>query len=161
MDLGVGGPDEFPAEAFGFAIQWRAAPTGLRRAMRAFPVAGLVVQCDLASLDSTAGLYRSAIRQRKNLPVWLAMVSPNELMVAKVLDVKRRDHTSAMAQRPALTPRELDVLASIRKGQTNQGIALTLGISLSTVKRHVEHILDKLESKNRAEAAARQRRQAS
>jgi DNA-binding NarL/FixJ family response regulator len=43
-----------------------------------------------------------------------------------------------------LTPRELQVLELLQLGQTNQETARGLGISLSTVKRHVENILDKL-----------------
>jgi DNA-binding NarL/FixJ family response regulator len=52
----------------------------------------------------------------------------------------------------ALTRRELDVLSAIRRGSTNREIAVSLGIALSTVKRHVEHILKKLDARNRAQA---------
>jgi DNA-binding NarL/FixJ family response regulator len=51
-----------------------------------------------------------------------------------------------------LTRRELDVLSAIRRGSTNREIAASLGIALSTVKRHVEHILKKLDARNRAQA---------
>jgi DNA-binding CsgD family transcriptional regulator len=54
----------------------------------------------------------------------------------------------------ALTRRELDVLSAIRSGSTNREIAASLGIAVSTVKRHVEHILEKLEARNRAQAVA-------
>jgi DNA-binding NarL/FixJ family response regulator len=53
-----------------------------------------------------------------------------------------------------LTRREIDVLEAIRKGSTNREIAATLGIAMSTVKRHVEHILEKLDARNRAQAVA-------
>ena len=56
--------------------------------------------------------------------------------------------------REALTRRELDVVSAIRSGSTNREIAASLGIALSTVKRHVEHILEKLEARNRAQAVA-------
>ena len=42
--------------------------------------------------------------------------------------------------RALLTPRELDVLAAIADGDTNKAIARRLGISLHTVKFHVESL---------------------
>jgi LuxR family maltose regulon positive regulatory protein len=56
-----------------------------------------------------------------------------------------------------LTSRELEVLALLAAGKTNQMIANDLVISLDTVKRHVTHIFDKLGVANRTQAAARAR----
>jgi DNA-binding NarL/FixJ family response regulator len=53
-----------------------------------------------------------------------------------------------------LTPRESEVLTHIRCGLTNREIAGRLGVSISTVNKHVENILDKLPARNRAQAAA-------
>jgi DNA-binding CsgD family transcriptional regulator len=55
---------------------------------------------------------------------------------------------------PALSPRELDVLELISRGLTNPETASVLGISLATVRTHVEHVLRKLEASNRVEAVA-------
>jgi DNA-binding NarL/FixJ family response regulator len=55
----------------------------------------------------------------------------------------------------SLTPREVDVLRMVVLGQTNQQIARNLSISLSTVKRHVRHIREKLEASDRVQAAVR------
>ena len=44
-----------------------------------------------------------------------------------------------------LTPRERMVLVEIARGQTNQGIAETLGISRRTVETHRERVMEKLE----------------
>jgi DNA-binding CsgD family transcriptional regulator len=46
-----------------------------------------------------------------------------------------------------LTPRDLDVLVAIRRGSTSGAIAKSLGISLSTVRRHVWNILVKLDDR--------------
>jgi DNA-binding CsgD family transcriptional regulator len=57
----------------------------------------------------------------------------------------------------ALSLREGEVLGWMTRGKTNGEIAAILGISLHTVKRHVEKILQKLGVPNRSAAAAAQR----
>jgi pimeloyl-ACP methyl ester carboxylesterase/DNA-binding CsgD family transcriptional regulator len=60
-------------------------------------------------------------------------------------------------RRPApdgLTPREVEVLALIAAGKSNQEIAAALVVSLNTVSNHVKSILSKTGSANRTEAAA-------
>jgi DNA-binding NarL/FixJ family response regulator len=52
-----------------------------------------------------------------------------------------------------LTPRELDVLAEMRHARTNREIAARLGVSTTTVNKHVHQVLRKLGVRNRAEAA--------
>ncbi|MDX1995555.1 MAG: response regulator transcription factor [bacterium] len=51
-----------------------------------------------------------------------------------------------------LKPRELEVLALLVEGQTNEQIALKLHLSRSTVKYHVSTILSKLGVESRTEA---------
>lgn len=52
-----------------------------------------------------------------------------------------------------LTPREKEVLQLVVKGASNKEIAEALCISENTVKNHLRKIMEKLRSKNRAEAA--------
>ena len=52
-----------------------------------------------------------------------------------------------------LTTREKNVLKLVAEANTNKEIAAALGISPSTVKRHMENILSKLQLRNRIEAA--------
>ncbi|WP_293697679.1 response regulator transcription factor [uncultured Agrococcus sp.] len=52
-----------------------------------------------------------------------------------------------------LTPRELDVLAALGRGLSNQQIADYLVISLATVKTHVSSVLAKLHLSSRMQAA--------
>jgi DNA-binding NarL/FixJ family response regulator len=54
---------------------------------------------------------------------------------------------------PTITPRERDVLALVAKGQSNKEIAGMLGISTETVKQHISTVLDKLDVKDRTQAA--------
>lgn len=60
---------------------------------------------------------------------------------------------------PALTPRELEILAMLAEGLPNKLIASQLGISDHTVKTHIEALFDKLGASTRAEAVARGVRQ--
>ena len=52
-----------------------------------------------------------------------------------------------------LSEREREVLKFVAKGLSNKQIAVSMRVSPSTVKRHVENILRKLHLKNRIEAA--------
>jgi DNA-binding NarL/FixJ family response regulator len=52
-----------------------------------------------------------------------------------------------------LTPREVELLELMVKGQSNKEIAQALSLSENTVKYHVKHILHKLGVQNRTEAA--------
>jgi DNA-binding NarL/FixJ family response regulator len=53
-----------------------------------------------------------------------------------------------------LTPRESDVMQLIGAGCSNQQTARELGISVHTVRNHVQHILDKLGAHSQLEAVA-------
>lgn len=54
-----------------------------------------------------------------------------------------------------ITAREIEILEWVRDGKSNQEIALILNISPLTVKNHVQNILRKLQSNNRAQAVSR------
>lgn len=53
----------------------------------------------------------------------------------------------------SLTQREYEVLIALASGQSNKGIAKSLFISEHTVKKHVGQILEKLDLKDRTQAA--------
>jgi LuxR family transcriptional regulator, maltose regulon positive regulatory protein len=56
-----------------------------------------------------------------------------------------------------LSEREITVLQRVAQGASNQDIANDMVISVGTVKSHLNHILGKLEARNRTEAVARAR----
>ena len=56
---------------------------------------------------------------------------------------------------PPLTPREVEVLSLVGQGMTNKAVARRLGISVHTVKFHLEALFAKLEATSRAEAVAK------
>jgi DNA-binding NarL/FixJ family response regulator len=65
-----------------------------------------------------------------------------------------RSEAPASLNSPTLTRRELDVLGAIASGMSNQEIANRFVLSENTVKYHVHSILEKLQLKDRREAAA-------
>lgn len=63
------------------------------------------------------------------------------------------DSTHIISLAPNLSSREIEVLMSLSRGNSNKEIARKLEISDATVKVHVKAILRKLRIKNRTEAA--------
>ncbi len=73
----------------------------------------------------------------------------------QLIDLDRsncRSFSVELAQSLGLTKREAEVLWSIAKDKSNSDIALSLECSLSTVKKHLEHIYEKLEVQTRTAA---------
>lgn len=62
---------------------------------------------------------------------------------------------SAAALESLLTPREYEVFRYMEEGMDNQAIVETLGISMGTLKAHINHIYSKLQVKSRIEAIKR------
>lgn len=57
----------------------------------------------------------------------------------------------------ALSPRELEVLACVAAGLSNQEIARKLVVTVGTVKKHINNIFGKLQVRSRIQAVARAR----
>lgn len=76
-----------------------------------------------------------------------------------LVEFRRNAHLRARTLRAggrlqSLSGRELTVLARAAAGETNAEIARALVIGVSTVRKHLEHIYEKLDVPNRAAAAA-------
>ena len=73
-------------------------------------------------------------------------------MLAKVMS-KAQPAISLPPELNELTPRELEVLKLIAKGENNREIAHSLYISEGTVKNHVTNLLNRLNLRDRTQAA--------
>jgi len=79
-------------------------------------------------------------------------------LVAAYRDAVAPANANGTAAAPAtplstLSPRELDILRGIARGESNKEIARSLGIAETTVKVHVQHVLRKLGVSSRVQAA--------
>lgn len=54
--------------------------------------------------------------------------------------------------RPPLTARELEILELMAEGLRNRDVADRLGISVNTVHRHVQSVLEKLDAHSKLQA---------
>jgi LuxR family maltose regulon positive regulatory protein len=75
---------------------------------------------------------------------------------ASLLASAEADNRSAHPS-DSLSEREIEVLQLLASGATNQEVAERLVISLGTVKSHINHLMTKLDARNRTEAVARAR----
>ncbi len=92
---------------------------------------------------------------------YLAKPLQGSELLARVIAVLRRVAPSQPAQerpprgaRGDLTARELEVLQLLARGLDQRAIAQRLVIAPKTVGKHIEHILEKLPARSRAEAVA-------
>jgi two-component system, NarL family, nitrate/nitrite response regulator NarL len=78
-------------------------------------------------------------------------------LLVRVPDGNPRDGFSADNDEasPLLTPREAEILTLVGQGMSNKAVARALGISVHTVKFHLEALFAKLEATSRAEAVAK------
>ncbi len=78
-----------------------------------------------------------------------------DLMTRSLQQLAARRNAPTQADMPfeKLTPRELEVLGVLAQGRSNKEIAGELFVSVSTVKTHVEHIIQKLQVSDRTQAA--------
>ena len=74
-------------------------------------------------------------------------------MRERVPDRPMEIDTSRMRER--MTERELDVLSRMAAGLSNREIASDLGIEYTTVRSHVQTVLEKLGARSRFDAVAR------
>lgn len=80
-----------------------------------------------------------------------AIVTP---VIASEIIADARRRAGSRSTSTHLTPRELEILALVRRGKRNREIAATLGIEEKTIKNHLNSIYSKLDLGSRIEAMA-------
>jgi DNA-binding NarL/FixJ family response regulator len=88
----------------------------------------------------------------------LQLVQPHLAALYRAAMLRRRLSAAAHSFDPEataeLTPRERDVMACVAKGLSNAQIATALVVEPSTVRKHLEHVYDKLGVRSRTAALA-------
>jgi DNA-binding NarL/FixJ family response regulator len=75
------------------------------------------------------------------------------IAVENLLQNGRKTLAERTTEAAHLTEREVDVLRLMGNGDSNKIIAVTLGITMDTTKKHVRNIIDKLQAHSRTQAA--------
>ena len=107
-------------------------------------------------LEQTLGAetYRSAWERGMRLDMDAVEIKLHTLFSGEMSVPKASSSPSLVTP---LSDRELEILRLIAEGHSNQEIADRLYVGVSTVKKHINHIYDKLDVKSRTEAVARAR----
>ena len=71
----------------------------------------------------------------------------------QLAETRARDTRVDSSPVVSLSPREHEILELVGQGRTNREIAAELGVSMRTVKTHVEHLFKKLGVTHRTQAA--------
>jgi DNA-binding NarL/FixJ family response regulator len=103
-----------------------------------------------AALDAGALGYLQKSASRDQLLAALHTVAQGKRSLPP--EIARR--LNALRLGPAITAREREILGFIAAGRANKEIAAELAVSEDTIKRHVSHILEKLDVNDRAQATA-------
>lgn len=114
--------------------------------------------CGYLSKARAAADVASAVRRAAEGEM-LIPASQLARLLARAQD-QARDEAERTRLLTELTPREKEILGLMADGLDNRAIASRLSISFTTVRGHVQNILEKLEAHSKLEAVARAARYA-
>ena len=138
------------ATSFGDKVAWHSDSQNLGVRLVQRPVEKVVFHVTFQRPKGLISILHQVMELNPEATILLAASSASDLLIAEVKSLV----SSTAQRRDTLSEREREVLGAIRLGKTNREIASQLGISRSTVNRHVENILHKKSARNRAQAAA-------
>ena len=112
---------------------------------------------DYEPIEAENGRKGLELAQRGNPDLVLCDVMMPELDGHGVLQALQQDADLALQPllKLGLTPRATETLLWLAQGETNPNIATILGITESTVKKHVQEIFEKLGVETRGAATVR------
>jgi len=117
----------------------------------------------LAALEAGASGYLVKSAGGADVAEAVRRAAEGEILVPArqlaALLARRRQQAQRQAERSrrlgSLTPRERQILALMAEGMDNRDIARQLGVSYTTVRSHVRHLLGKLSARSKLEAVVR------
>jgi RNA polymerase sigma factor (sigma-70 family) len=123
-------------------------------------VASAVPLRDVAArVTGAVGVFSDTSRQRRLELELSDSLREQRRLAARVAVLERQiadthERTARVGELPeiSLSPREREILELIARGLTNREIAAALGVSVGTVKTHVEHVFRKLGVTHRTQA---------
>jgi DNA-binding NarL/FixJ family response regulator len=136
----------------------------LKQILEALPETNCIILTsftdDVQVLDAVAAGARGFLNKDSNHEELLSAVravsrgdAALHPVAARVLMQSYKAALQPAAESSTLTQMELRVLQLLATGASNRELAASLGVSVRTVTTHVRNILDKLQLKNRTQAA--------
>ncbi len=100
-------------------------------------------------------LLRPRMRRRRSDEAIELILANGALPVDKLgrADETKESKEEAKEEAPSLSPRQVEILRLVTEGLTNREIADVLELSVNTVRSHVQSILEKLQVRNKLQAA--------
>ena len=112
------------------------------------------VQEFFPTMDAGVSGYLSKNMDEAKLFASLELIARGEVVLSREIAASLADADTNGHPHEHLTEREVQVLAMVGTGATNKEIGESLIITENTVKVHLRNILDKLNLRNRQQAAA-------
>jgi DNA-binding NarL/FixJ family response regulator len=112
----------------------------------------IVLTGRMPSGDPPAGILGREVSARQ---LDLAVRAVAAGLLVRVPGLPSAPGFGAAEEAPPLTPRETVILTLVGEGMSNKAVARRLGISVHTVKFHLEALFAKLDATSRAEAVAK------
>lgn len=152
-------------------LDWRKAKAAetLRQVsdvVTAIPGIGIIVVADIEDIEDITALIQAGARGyiSNSDPLKVALQAmylvraggvyiPANVVMWSSKMMKEMSQSSQRRSDLNLTPRQLSVADSLRRGKANKLIAYELNMCESTVKVHIRTIMKKLKARNRTEAA--------